>query len=98
MAQSIEIVIGDVHGRIDALYTLLRELGVVDARGRRRRTGWVVQVGDLLDRTATPEANLETAQLAAEVLDVVLAGNHEARLLADGDSEHGGALATLANQ
>jgi Calcineurin-like phosphoesterase len=97
MAPSIEVVIGDVHGRTDALFTLLREIGVIDSSGRRQRSGWVVQVGDLLDRRATPEANLETAQLAAEALDVVLAGNHEARLLADCDRDQGPALATLAS-
>ena len=94
----VEVVIGDVHARPDALHSLLREIGVIDASGRRRRSGWVVQVGDLLDRKADPEANLETAQLAAEAIDVVLAGNHEARLLADCDRDHGPALATLASQ
>ena len=92
------MVIGDVHGRTDALYSLLREIGVIDSSGRRRRAGWIVQVGDLLDRRAAPETNLETAQLAADVLDVVLVGNHEWRLLADSDGDHGAALATLAAQ
>src|SRR5436190_17224013 len=98
MARSIDVVIGDVHGRTDALYSLLRELGVIDATGRRRRAGRVVQLGDLLDRKADPQANLETAQLAAEALDVVLAGNHEWRLLSEGDNEHDAALAILAHQ
>lgn len=98
MARSIDVVIGDVHGRVDALHSLLREIGVIDARGRRRGNSWVVQVGDLLDRKADPEANLETAQLAASALDVVLVGNHECRMLADPESEHGAALATLASQ
>jgi hypothetical protein len=86
MARSIDVVIGDVHARPDALFSLLRELGVVDANGRRRRKGWIVQVGDLLDRKAGPEANLVTAQLAVAALDVVLAGNHEWRMLEDGDN------------
>jgi hypothetical protein len=98
MARAIDVVIGDVHGRTDALYSLLREIGVIDSSGRRRRAGWIVQVGDLLDRRAAPDANLETAQLAADVLDVVLVGNHEWRLLADSDGDHGAALATLAAQ
>lgn len=98
MAQAIDVVIGDVHARPDALYSLLRQLGVVDASGRRRRAGWIVQVGDLLDRRAAPEVNLETAQLAAEALDVVLVGNHEWRLLEQADCDHGRALATLASQ
>lgn len=96
MARSIDVVIGDVHARADALYSLLREIGVIDAGGRRIRKGWVVQVGDLLDRKAGAEANLATAQLAAAALDVVLAGNHEWRMLEDDDGEHGAALATLA--
>lgn len=98
MARSADVIIGDVHARPDALFSLLRDVGVLDARGRRRRNGWVVQVGDLLDRRATPEENLATAQLAAEALDVVLVGNHEWRLLNEADSDHGCALATLANQ
>jgi hypothetical protein len=97
MARSIDVVIGDVHGRADALHSLLRELGVIDASGRRRRAGWVVQVGDLLDRKADAEANLETAQLAVAALDVVLAGNHEWRLLTESEHEHGAALAQLAS-
>ena len=87
MARSIDVVVGDVHARTDALHTLLRELEVIDGKGRRRRKGWVAQVGDLLDRKAEPEANLETAQLAVAALDVVLAGNHEWRMLEDGENE-----------
>jgi Calcineurin-like phosphoesterase len=98
MTQAIDVVIGDVHARADALYSLLREVGVIDARGRRRRAGWVMQVGDLLDRNATREANLETAHLAADSLDVVLVGNHEWRLITESEGEHGAALATLAGQ
>src|SRR6478672_10803950 len=98
MPRSIDLVIGDVHARTDALYSLLREVGVIDSSGRRRLSGWVVQVGDLLDRKADPEANLATAQLAADALDVVLVGNHEWRLLSDGDGDNGAALATLAGQ
>ena len=98
MARSIDVVVGDVHARTDALYSLLREIGVIDANGRRRRSGWVIQVGDLLDRNAAPEANLETALLAADALDVVLVGNHEWKMLAESESDHGAALATLASQ
>jgi hypothetical protein len=98
MAHPIDVVIGDVHARHDALHSLLRELGVIDASGRRRRSGWIVQVGDLLDRKADPEANLETAQLAAGALDVVLVGNHEWRMLQESGAGNGAALATLASQ
>jgi hypothetical protein len=93
-----EIVIADVHARADALLSLLRAAGVVDRRGRRRG-GWsVVQLGDLLDRHASVEANLRTAHLAARTIDVVLAGNHEALMFADRGALHGRALATLAAQ
>jgi Calcineurin-like phosphoesterase len=92
----LEVVIGDVHARAGALRAVLAAAGVLDARGRRRERAWVVQVGDLLDRHAGDEENLATARLAAEAVDVVLAGNHEAQLLRSGD--HGAALALLATR
>jgi Calcineurin-like phosphoesterase len=91
-----ELVIGDVHARASALAALLHELGAVDQRGRRRRGWWIVQVGDLLDRRATPTANMATARLAQDAVDVVLAGNHEARMLTAPASPHGAPLAALA--
>jgi hypothetical protein len=94
----LEVVVGDVHARSGALRALLEAAGVLDARGRRESSAWVVQLGDLLDRRATPEANLETARVAAESVDLVLAGNHEARLLEAGGGTHGAALATLATR
>jgi hypothetical protein len=94
----IEVAVGDVHARADVLRALLAALGALDSRGRRRRGFWIVQVGDLLDRRATAEANLRTARLAAEAFDVVLAGNHEVEMLAEPGSTYGRALATLANQ
>ena len=97
MPRALDVVIGDVHGNAGALYSLLREIGLIDAAGKRRRAGWVVQLGDLLDRKAEPEANLETAQLAVDALDIVLAGNHEWRMLEESDGDHGAALATLAS-
>lgn len=90
-----EIVVGDVHARPEVLRALLGALGVVDSRGRRREGFWVVQVGDLLDRRATAEANMSTARLATDALDVVLAGNHEARMLAERQPRHPAALAAL---
>ena len=92
----IEVVIGDVHARADLLRELLVSLGALHPRARRRDGFWIVQVGDLLDRHATPEANLRTARLAAESLDVVVAGNHEVSMLADPGGVNGAALATLA--
>lgn len=98
MPRAIDVVIGDVHGHADALYSVLREIGMIDASGRRRRAGWIVQVGDLLDRKADPAANLETAQLAVTALDVVLAGNHEWRMLEESDGDNDAALTTLAGR
>jgi hypothetical protein len=90
----LEVVIGDVHARAEALRAVLAAVGVEDAR--RREGAWVVQVGDLLDRHASEADNLAAARLAAEAVDVVLAGNHEAQLLRSG--AHGAALAVLATR
>lgn len=94
----IEVVIGDVHARPDLLRGVLAAIGALDSHGRRRAGFWIVQVGDLLDRRAEPEANLQTARLAADTVDVVLAGNHEVGMLAAGGTRHGRALATLAGR
>ncbi len=91
-------MIGDVHARSKALRRLLGELDAIDARGRRRRGCWIVQLGDLLDRRATPAANLATARLAASAVDVVLAGNHEVQILRETGCVHGAALGTLATR
>jgi hypothetical protein len=95
VALPYELVIADVHARVEALRALLEHVGAVDARGRRRRGWWIVQVGDLLDRRASAADNLATARLATESLDVALVGNHEWRLLTE-PGDHGAALATLA--
>jgi calcineurin-like phosphoesterase family protein len=92
----VEIVIGDVHARTEALRRLLRVLGALDERGRRTRGCWVVQIGDLLDRHATDRANLATARLASSAVDIVLAGNHELQLLREPAGVAGTSLATLA--
>src|ERR1044072_1195988 len=84
-----EIVIGDVHARPGALRSLLRAVGLLDPSEGERRAWRVAQLGDLLDRHASPEANLETARLAAGSIDVVLAGNHESRMLAEGGRASG---------
>lgn len=91
-----EVVIGDVHAQADLLRAMLAAIGALDAGGRRRKGFWIVQVGDLLDRRAKPEANLRTARLAVDQLDVVVVGNHEAEMLAANGSPHGASLATLA--
>jgi hypothetical protein len=92
----VEVVIGDVHARGDALRALLETVGAIDRQGRRCDGFWIVQLGDLLDRRAEPDENLATARLAVAHLDTVLAGNHEARMLRQPGCEHGAALSTLA--
>lgn len=94
----VEIVIGDVHARSDALWALLGAVGAVDAGGRRNPDHWIVQLGDLLDRRASSQANLQTARLAASAVDVVLAGNHESTMLRERPGRGGAALATLASR
>jgi hypothetical protein len=91
-----EVVIGDVHARADVLRAMLRAIGALDASGRRRDGFWIVQVGDLLDRRAKPEANLRTARVAVDRLDVVVAGNHEVAMFGADGSPHGASLSTLA--
>lgn len=92
----VEVVIGDVHARSEALRALLVAIGALDEHGQRNRGCWIVQLGDLLDRRASESANLATASLAASAIDLVLAGNHEAQMLADRRCVGGAALATLA--
>ena len=89
---------GDVHGRVDLLRALLRAIGALDAHERRRSGFWIVQVGDLLDRRASREANLAVARFAAESLDVVLAGNHESEMLSEARTDNGAALSALASR
>ncbi|MEA2171013.1 MAG: hypothetical protein QOF76_4313 [Solirubrobacteraceae bacterium] len=96
MVPAHELVIGDVHARPHAVQGLLRELGAIDRRGRRRDGWWIVQVGDLLDRHASRSTNLQTARLAVQTMDVVLCGNHELRML--GSRRDRAALAVLAER
>ena len=92
----METVIGDVHARSEALGALLTAVGALDEHGQRTRGFWIVQLGDLLGRRAGEHANLATARLAASAIDIVLAGNHEARMLADVEGVGSAALGTLA--
>lgn len=94
--KTFEVVIGDVHARPHAVEALLLALGAVDRQGRRRDGWWIVQLGDLLDRRASPAVNLQTARLAQQTVDVVLAGNHEFRMLGEASGRDGAALAALA--
>jgi hypothetical protein len=93
-----ELIVADVHARPHVLVGLLRALGAVDKHCRRTGGWWVVQVGDLLDAQAPAGRNLQTARLALQTMDVVLAGNHELRLFGDAPDGQGAALATLASR
>jgi protein phosphatase len=77
-------IIGDVHGCVDELRTLLGQLGYVAAgAGYRHPLGRrVVFVGDLIDRGPGSVPVLEIA-LAMQASGVALAvlGNHDARFL-----------------
>jgi len=75
-------LIGDVHGEIDALRTLLDRLGVDVARSRAERP--LVFVGDLVDRGPDSVAVVELyAKLAAAGLAFAVLGNHELNVLMD---------------
>lgn len=79
-------VVGDVHGHRDVLVQLLREAGLVDARGRWTGADallWLV--GDLVDRgpdgVGTIELVMELEREAGGSVRCLL-GNHEALILA----------------
>ncbi|MEP7311488.1 MAG: metallophosphoesterase [Pseudomonadota bacterium] len=74
-------VVGDIHGEIDALHGLLRELGY-DRLGRHPAGRRLVFVGDLVDRGPDSPAVVEfVAQLVQQGLAQCLLGNHELNLL-----------------
>ena len=54
----IEVVVGDVHGRVDLLRALLRALGALDSHEPRRRGFWIVQVGAVPYNEAAPRCAL----------------------------------------
>lgn len=78
------VVIGDIHGDLEGLTSILRQAGITDANGR-----WiaghttVVQTGDMTDRGAGVRAvldllmDLEQQAKAAGGRLIVLLGNHE---------------------
>lgn len=85
------VAVGDVHGDLQALVSILRELGLID--GENRWSGadaTLVQTGDLLDRGHEVREVMDLMMaLQAEAPErggrvVVLLGNHEAwNLLGD---------------
>jgi hypothetical protein len=78
------IVLGDVHGNLDALKATLRANGVVDENDNKNTDWRVIQVGDLCNMVPLGEIyrgfvsqDFETLQFGLEVIDTILVGNHE---------------------
>lgn len=83
-------VIGDVHGEIDALTSLLHHLGY-DHQGRHPDGRRLVFLGDLVDRGPDSPAVLRLARTAVERGDALcVLGNHELNLLRR-ERKHGNA-------
>src|SRR5580704_8245036 len=82
-------IVGDVHGEIDALRSLLARLGCDIARGTVERP--IVFVGDLVDRGPDSVAVvLLVKQLVEAGVAQVVLGNHERNLLASDEKEGNG--------
>ncbi len=76
-------VVGDIHGEIDALVSLMAHLGY-DAQGRHPQGRRLVFVGDLCDRGPdSPAVIARVAQWVRAGRAQVVIGNHELNLLAN---------------
>jgi hypothetical protein len=74
-------ILGDVHGEIDALHSLLQRLGYSSA-GRHSEGRRLIFVGDLVDRGPDSPAVLELVRrFIDQGLAQCLLGNHELNLL-----------------
>jgi hypothetical protein len=82
-------IIGDIHGEVDALRSLLSHLGCDAERARVERP--IVFVGDLVDRGPDSIAVVELVQhlIASGVAQAVL-GNHELNIVANDPKEGNG--------
>lgn len=81
-------VVGDVHGELDALCSLLARLGY-DTDGRHHRDRRLVFVGDLCDRGPDSPGVIRLVQgLVESGRAQLVAGNHELNLLR-GERKHG---------
>lgn len=79
--------VGDIHGRLDLLQQLLRQLEA-DVGSRGSRSTRIVLLGDLIDRGPHSRQVLELTRLMERNNRgrvVVLCGNHEELLLASAD-------------
>jgi hypothetical protein len=74
-------IVGDVHGELSALESLLKKLGY-DDRGRHSEGRRLVFVGDLIDRGPASPAVLRTVMRLVESGNAqCIAGNHELNAL-----------------
>jgi hypothetical protein len=81
-------IIGDIHGEIGALCTLLDRLGY-DSQGRHRQKRTLVFVGDLVDRGPNSVAVVDVIKTMFEHGNaLVVAGNHEINILRQ-ERKHG---------
>lgn len=81
-------IVGDIHGEIDALEALLRQLGY-DEEGNHPDDRHLVFVGDLVDRGPDSPAVLKRVKQLVEAGKAqCIIGNHEISLLRD-DEKHG---------
>ncbi len=76
-------IIGDIHGELDALVSLLRKLGYDDA-GRHADKRRLVFVGDLVDRGPDSPGVLRAVKRIVEAGNAqCIAGNHEINAIRD---------------
>ena len=73
-------IVGDVHGEIDALQTLLGHLGY-DAEGRHPSDRRLVFVGDLVNRGPDSPAVVQWVQQLVQSGAQCILGNHELNIL-----------------
>ena len=98
--------IGDVHGRLDLLKTLLQKIMVhaigfdrVNAKGNAEKNGnfKIIFLGDFIDRGPDSAGCMELIiNLCRGNLAIALLGNHEDLLLASADGNHNAQNAWLA--
>jgi hypothetical protein len=90
-------IVGDIHGEIDALGSLLGHLGYAED-GRHAEQRRLVFVGDLTDRGPDSPAvvNLVSSLMESERAQCIL-GNHELNILL-GQKKHGNAWLHGADQ
>lgn len=78
------IIVGDVHGNVDALINTLMAAGAINRDGTKNNDWKIVQVGDLCNMApyGVPyrgmySEDLDVLEWSLEIIDVQLVGNHE---------------------